>query len=80
VLDNSWQALYEAAVLEVDRNKLVACLKTAEHAISARLVSLGGQISRDEMLAMRDALASLRALQRDGEQNAVRELKHHKIG
>ena len=78
MLESSWRALYEAAVLEVDPNKFEICLKAAEQAICTRLASLSSQVSRDERLAMIDALSALRVLKQDQERKAADERKRHK--
>lgn len=68
MIENSWRASYETAVLETEPNKLEARVKEAEHAISARFASLNGHISGGELLAMRDAISALQAMKRGREQ------------
>jgi hypothetical protein len=63
--NDSWQALYEVAMIETDPQKLRVCVRAAEEAISARLGLLGGQVSRDELVAMRDATSALHTLKRE---------------
>jgi hypothetical protein len=70
MLENSWRALYEIAVLELDPSKFEACVKEVEHAISAHLASRAGQISREELLALQDASSTLRVLKLDRVRNA----------
>jgi hypothetical protein len=76
--DNSWRPLYELAVAETDPTKKGACFKAAEEAIHDRVAALGGQISRDDLLAMRDASSNLRSLKQDWKQSSVRDLRNHK--
>ena len=58
-----WQALYSAALLELDRNKLPSALRAAEQAIQERLESLSHSSNhRAERQAMADALQNLRVL------------------
>ncbi|MGA8554385.1 MAG: hypothetical protein WB630_08195 [Candidatus Acidiferrales bacterium] len=70
---NQWLELYQNAVLEVNRNKLQERIKLAEDAINQRAATFNGQVFRDERMAMQDALAALRLLKREWEQNAVDE-------
>ena len=78
MLENSWRALYEAAVLEVDPNKVEACVKAAEQAICTRVATLSSETSRGERLAMIDALSALRVLKRDWERRVADDRKRHK--
>jgi hypothetical protein len=58
-----WQALYRAALLELDRSKLPSALRAAEQAIQERLASLSQSSNqRAERQAMADALQNLRVL------------------
>ncbi|MGA7920487.1 MAG: hypothetical protein WCA38_12560 [Candidatus Acidiferrales bacterium] len=70
---NQWLELYRNAVLEVNRTKLQERIKLAEDAINQRAATFNGEVSRDERMAMQDALAALRVLRREWEQNAVDE-------
>jgi hypothetical protein len=69
--ENRWRSLYKTAVLEVNPNKLEACVKTAEAAISKRFASLDDYLFKDERLAMQDALSQLRALKQEWEENSL---------
>ncbi|MGA8554980.1 MAG: hypothetical protein WB630_11240 [Candidatus Acidiferrales bacterium] len=68
---NQWLELYQNAVLEVNRTKLQERIKLAEDAINQRAATFNGEVSRDERIAMQDALAALRLLKREWEQNGV---------
>ncbi len=74
-MDTSWRTLYELAIAETDPTKKGACFKAAEEAINARVVALGGQISRDDLLAMREASSNLRTLKQEWKQSSVRDLR-----
>jgi hypothetical protein len=69
--ENRWRSLYKTAVLEVNPNKLEACVKAAEAAISKRFASLDDYLFKDERLAMQDALSQLRALKQEWEENSL---------
>ena len=58
--ESSWQALYKAALLELDPNQLQARVKAAEDAINAR--ARDSRVQRNERLAMEEALFTLRVL------------------
>lgn len=62
----SWQELYAAAMLELDRANLHARIETAQAAIRQALEELTGNHPEagEEMHAMDDALRNLRTLQR----------------
>lgn len=62
--ENPWRKEYEAALLELELNKLPARVRAAETAIRARAASLNGQASADELTAMEDALNNLNLLRR----------------
>jgi hypothetical protein len=62
--ENAWRKEYEAALLEVDLQKLAARVRVAEAAIHARAASLNGQATADELIAMEDALNNLHLLRR----------------
>lgn len=58
-----WEALYRAALLELDREKLPARIRAAEDAIRLRLVSLASDSDHHgERRAIEDALQNLRVL------------------
>jgi hypothetical protein len=78
MVNASWRPLYELAIAETDPAKKGACLKAAEEAIHARAIALEGQISRDDLLAMRDASSNLRTLKQEWKQSSVRNLGNHK--
>ena len=61
-----WQPQYQAALLELDHGKLLGRVTEAEYAIYRRLQSLTNTAnSHPELLAIEDALASLRLLKRE---------------
>jgi hypothetical protein len=61
-----WQADYQAALVELDPEKLPKRVEAAETAIFKRLQTLSGnQDSHAERQAIEDALASLRLLKRE---------------
>lgn len=60
---NRWRELYQAAILELDPELLLARVKAAEGAIRAR-ASLNGDISSGERIAVQDALSALVILKR----------------
>ncbi len=64
MIENNWWKLYQAAVLEIDRNKLRDRVTAAEDAIRIR-ASLVGQVSSEERIAIQDAMAALLALRRE---------------
>jgi uncharacterized small protein (DUF1192 family) len=53
--DDSLRKLYEIAVLEADLAKKDACFKAGEDAINLRVAALGGEISRNDLLTLREA-------------------------
>ena len=60
-----WRDLYEAALLELDRDKLLRSIELAEQAIRERAnVSEGSSQDPDEPRAMEDALRALNLLRR----------------
>ena len=77
MIENNWRNLYRAAVLEIDRNKLLDRVKAAEDAIRAR-ASLGGLVSSDERISIQDAMAALLVLRRNLAQSPVNKIKHHR--
>jgi len=66
-----WQELYQTALLELDRNKLLQYIELAEHAIrehaNTRIEPMHHPLH--ELQAMQDALHALSLLRR----NALRE-------
>ena len=64
-----WQTQFQAALLELNRSNLLERVTQAEHAIFDRLQSLEGTPHCEsrfaELLAIEDALASLRMLKRE---------------
>jgi len=61
-----WQSQYQAALMELDHGKLLGRVTEAEYAIYRRLYSLTNTTnSHPELLAIEDALASLRLLKRE---------------
>ena len=79
MIENNWRHLYRAAVLEIDRNKLLDRVKAAEDAIRAR-ASLDGRISSEERIAIQDAMAALLVLRRELAQSPVDKIKRHGDG
>jgi hypothetical protein len=75
ILYPEWQKEFQAAILELNREKLAVRVLMAERAISKQLQALSqSSDSRGERQAIEDALSSLRLLKRhelkfgDGEQ------------
>ena len=64
--ENSWRALYQAAVFEVDPEKVGGRAKAAELAINAHVFSDYQHISRDERADMTRALSALDVLNLEG--------------
>jgi hypothetical protein len=64
-----WQPQYQAALIELNHSKLLERVTEAEYAIFERLQSLEGTPNCEsrftELLAIEDALASLRLLKRE---------------
>jgi len=79
MIENNWRHLYRAAVLEIDRNKLLNRVKAAEDAIRAR-ASLDGRVSSEERIAIQDAMAALLVLRRELAQSPVDKIKRHGDG
>jgi hypothetical protein len=66
ILYPDWQQEYQAALVELDPNKLRERVETAETAIFKRLQAISQNPDyRTECEAIEDALASLRVLKRD---------------
>ena len=62
--ENSWRKEYEAALLELDLNQLAPRVKAAHDAIRSHAASLSDQDSKEELIAIEDALNNLRLLSR----------------
>jgi hypothetical protein len=62
--ERSWRKEYEAALLELDLDKLSGRVKAAENAIRSHAASLNGQASADELVEIEDALNNLSLLRR----------------
>ena len=64
-----WQPQYQAALMELNHSKLLERVTEAEYAIYQRLQSFAGtpngQSRFAELMAIEDALASLRLLKRE---------------
>jgi len=65
MVQNHWRDLYRAAVLEVDLQQLQSRVKAAEDAIRARAAG-HGEISREERIAIEDAMSALRVMKQEG--------------
>lgn len=65
--DNHWRTLYQAAVFEIDPEKIEARAKAAELAINAHVFSDYQHISGAERSDMQDALSALDVLKLKGE-------------
>jgi hypothetical protein len=63
MIESEWRALYRAAILELDPQRLPALVKAAEDAINER-ASSDARVPRDERREMDDALSTLRFLKR----------------
>ena len=62
MLDTNWQKLYEAAMLEMNPDKLVTCIGAAEQAIAQRELVVG--ITELERRKLTDARSMLKTLSR----------------
>jgi hypothetical protein len=61
-----WEENYKSAMMETDRSKLWERIEEAHTAINRRLQEINaGHDSREERLAIRDALAGLNVLRRE---------------
>jgi hypothetical protein len=65
MVQNHWRDLYRAAVLELDLHQLPSRVKAAEDAIRAR-TSNHGEISREERIAIEDAMSALSVMKQEG--------------
>ena len=68
--ENHWRALYQAAVFEVDPEKVGARAEVAELAINAHVFA-GQHISGDERTDMRHALSALGVLKLESAESAT---------
>jgi hypothetical protein len=59
-----WRELYEAALLELDRDKLLQCIELAEQAIREHTKPADLRQEPEEMQAINDALQALNLLRR----------------
>jgi len=64
-----WRALYEAAVLELDQDKLLQRIDEAKHAIMDRMEDLGRSKGGTENEELMNALTALGDLHRLAESN-----------
>jgi hypothetical protein len=62
VLDTNWLKLYEAAILELNPEKLVTCIGAAEQAIAQQESS--PDVTRLERRKLEDARSMLKSLSR----------------
>jgi hypothetical protein len=60
----NWRLLYEAALLELDGDKLHRRIQVAKHAIEARISELVRRSHTQELRDLEDALHNLRSLLR----------------
>jgi hypothetical protein len=61
-----WEESYQRAILETDRSKLPERIDAAQTSINHRLQEINaGHDSKEERLAIRDALAGLKVLRRE---------------
>ncbi len=63
----TWQELYAAALLELDRNKLLDRVKEAEQAIAIRYTGLDPTQDADEAQRISDATRNLSVLRREAQ-------------
>jgi hypothetical protein len=63
----AWRDLYAAALLELDRHKLLERIKEAEQAIASRNASLDLARDAEESQRLSDAMKSLSVLRREAE-------------
>jgi len=64
--EHPWRALYQAAILELDPEKIAARATAAEISINAHVFADYQHINADERTAMERALSALDALRLDG--------------
>jgi hypothetical protein len=85
MLDMHWQKLYEAAILEINPDKLPTCIRAAEQAIAQRESFV--DVSELERHKLADARSMLKTLSRiassQGKQTAyetAQPRKHERLG
>ena len=59
MLDTNWQKLYEAAILEINPDKLVTRIGAAEHAIAQRESLVDTELERHKLADARSMLKTL---------------------
>ena len=69
----NWHALYEAAVLEIDLNKLPHRIAEAQDAIMDRIEDLNHSCDGSERRALIDALNVLRDLRKMADADSLQE-------
>jgi hypothetical protein len=69
--ENHWRALYQAAVFEVDPEKVGARAEAAELAINTHVFAGQQHISGDERADMQHALSALGVLKLESEESAI---------
>ncbi len=67
--ESRWRTLYQAAVIEIDPEKVGARAIAAELAINSHIFADYQHISRDERSAMEHALSALDVLKLEGERS-----------
>jgi hypothetical protein len=73
--ENHWRALYQAAVFEVDPERVAARAAAAELAINAHVFDGQQHISGAERADMKHALSALSVLKIESEESAIVERK-----
>jgi hypothetical protein len=73
--ENHWRALYQAAVFEVDPEKVGARATAAEIAINTHVFEDYQHLSRDERADMQRALSALDVLKLESDKSTGGELK-----
>ena len=59
MLDTNWLKLYEAAMLEMNPDKLTICIGAAEHAIAQRESLVDTELERHKLADARSMLKTL---------------------
>ena len=72
ILYSEWQNEYQAALLELDRKKLLERVTAAETAIFNRIQAISPSHAAERQ-AIEDALANLRVLRRDNLASPVKQ-------
>jgi len=75
-----WLTLYEAAVLELDLNKLPQRIKEAQHAIVDRMEVLGKSGGTSELEVLMNALNGLWDLQKMADRESRRVIQQNPPG